>query len=76
MNDLCCAEMKDSIEGKKVQGNRFYNQPEGNFYPPAELPEERKRLQGFQWKITSRPDRLRFQELLNTPLRNFLSYYE
>lgn len=76
VNDIRCAEMKISIEDNKVQGIRFYTQPEGTFYPPAELPEDRKRLQGFQWKITSRPDRLRFQELLNTPLRNFLSYYE
>lgn len=76
VNDIRCAEMNIGIEDNKVRGIRFYTQPEGTFYPPSELPDDRKQLSGFDWKIDQRPQRSAFLELLNTPLPHFPSYYE
>jgi lipopolysaccharide export system protein LptA len=75
VNYIQCAEMLIDIRDNKVQGIHFYNKPEGTFYPPTQLPGDKEKLDGFNWKPELRPLRSTFAEMLQKKLPDFKTYF-
>lgn len=63
VNSITCSQMLIELDSSKVSGIRFYTGPEGTFYPPDALPEDKKRLPGYRWLENERPQSVDFEEI-------------
>jgi lipopolysaccharide export system protein LptA len=57
MNKIICSNMRINFVKGKVDNISFYVKPDASFIPPHELKEEDKRLRGFIWRKSERPNR-------------------
>lgn len=57
MNKIICSNMRINFIKGKVNNISFYVKPDASFIPPHELKEEDKRLRGFVWRKSERPNR-------------------
>lgn len=57
MNKIICSNMKINFKEGKVNNISFYVQPDASFIPPAELEEGDKKLRGFTWRVTEKPEK-------------------
>lgn len=57
MNKIICSNMRINFLKGKVDNISFYVKPDASFIPPHELKEEDKRLRGFIWRKSERPNR-------------------
>lgn len=76
VNAITCSQMLIELDSSKVKGIRFYTGPEGTFYPPDELPEDKKRLPGYQWLELKRPKAYEFSEILTREPEDLSQYFE
>jgi hypothetical protein len=59
MNYLQCSNMSIFIDSNNIDNIRFYNKPEGTFYPIKDVTEEMRYLRYFQWRSAERPRDIR-----------------
>lgn len=64
MNRIICTNMKIDFVDNEVHDIRFYTNPDGQFVPPHELKDDKKKLEGFAWRVNERPTR---QEIMINP---------
>ncbi len=64
MNKIICTNMKIEFLENEVNDIRFYTNPDGQFIPPHELKDDKKKLEGFAWRIDERPTK---KEILINP---------
>lgn len=57
MNKIICTNMKINFKEGKLDNISFYIMPDASFIPPHELKEEDKKLKGFTWRHSEKPDR-------------------
>ena len=55
MNKIICSNITIRFNEGKVSNLSFYVRPEASFFPPHELKDEDKTLQGFNWQEKQRP---------------------
>lgn len=55
VNTVSCSEMKIYVKDKGIRRISFQNQPDATLYPLADLPEEWKKIKGFEWRGDERP---------------------
>jgi len=70
VNKVLCSDITLSFKNGKLFDVMFYTNNEGSFIPPHELKEPDKRLSGFDWQESNRPQ---FETVV--PLR-YLKYYK
>lgn len=57
MNKIICSNIVIRFKDARVNNLSFYTNPEADFIPPHELKKDDMLLQGFEWKINTRPTR-------------------
>lgn len=57
MNKIICTNMKINFKAGKLDNISFYIKPDASFIPPHELKDEDKKLKGFTWRYSEKPDR-------------------
>lgn len=71
MNYLQCSNMSIFIVSSEIDNIRFYNKPEGTFYPIKDVSPEMRYLRYFEWRSKERPKDIRdifpFQMWENLP---------
>ena len=50
-----CSEIHFVIRDSKIESSKFINQPDGQTYPPSQLPENVRKLRGFLWREYEKP---------------------
>jgi len=50
-----CSEIHFVLKDGAIQSAKFINQPEGETYPPSKLPENVRKLRGFEWREDEKP---------------------
>ena len=50
-----CSEIHFVIKDGEIQSSKFINQPDGQTYPPSQLPENVRKLRGFLWRENEKP---------------------
>lgn len=50
-----CSEIHFVIRDGKIESSKFINQPDGQTYPPSQLPENVRKLRGFLWREYEKP---------------------
>jgi lipopolysaccharide export system protein LptA len=67
MNRVICSNMILDFTNEELEFIRFYVQPDSKFIPPQELMDPEKRLRGFLWRESEKPDRetVLYYETLN-----------
>lgn len=50
-----CSEIHFVLKDGEIQNSKFIMQPEGETYPPSKLPENVRKLRGFQWREDEKP---------------------
>lgn len=50
-----CSEIEFILKDGKIEHSKFIIQPEGETYPPSKLPENVRKLRGFQWREDEKP---------------------
>ncbi|MGB3180083.1 MAG: OstA-like protein [Cyclobacteriaceae bacterium] len=55
MNKIICSNMKIFFDESQLSRINFYVQPDANFIPPHEITTDQRTLDGFSWRIKSRP---------------------
>lgn len=50
-----CSEIEFILRDGKMEHSKFIVQPEGEIYPPSKLPENVRKLRGFQWREDEKP---------------------
>ena len=50
-----CSEIEFILKDGAIQNAKFINQPEGETYPPSKLPENVRKLRGFEWREDEKP---------------------
>jgi len=50
-----CSEIHFVIKDGNIQSSKFINQPDGQTYPPSQLPENARKLRGFLWREIEKP---------------------
>jgi hypothetical protein len=50
-----CSEIEFSLKDGVIQKAKFITQPDGETYPPSKLPENVRKLRGFQWREEEKP---------------------
>ncbi len=50
-----CSEIEFSLKDGVIQKAKFITQPDGETYPPSKLPENVRKLRGFQWREDEKP---------------------
>jgi lipopolysaccharide export system protein LptA len=58
MNRLDCSNMSIFIDSSGINNIKFYNQPDGTFFPMKDITLEMKLLRYFYWRIEERPNSL------------------
>lgn len=58
-----CSEIHFIILDGAIQSAKFVTQPDGETYPPSKLPENVRKLRGFQWREDEKP--LRKEDIFN-----------
>lgn len=56
MNRLDCSNMSIFIDSVGIHSIKFYNQPDGTFFPMKDVTYEMKLLRHFYWRIAERPE--------------------
>tara|TARA_R110002050_G_scaffold80768_1_gene172709 strand:- start:14612 stop:16132 length:1521 start_codon:yes stop_codon:yes gene_type:complete len=56
MNRLDCSNMSIFIDSVGINNIKFYNQPDGTFFPMKEVTLEMKLLRYFYWRMDERPE--------------------
>ncbi len=57
LNKIICSNMRINFKAGKVNNISFYVKPDGTFIPPHEWKDGDKKLRGFVWRNTDRPER-------------------
>lgn len=57
MNRVDCSKMTIEFKKNRVGRIRFYGQPDGTLTPPKQLTEDKKKLDGFRWRVGEKPTR-------------------
>jgi hypothetical protein len=61
VNDVVCGMMTINIDtGNRIRTIVFKNKPKAAFYPIEKFPENKSRLQGFNWYSALRPEKFIF----------------
>ncbi len=55
VNKTICSEMILYFGNNQVDRIKFFEQPQGNFYPMQDADHEAMKLEGFYWETTRRP---------------------
>lgn len=55
MNRVDCSKMTIDFKKGRVGNIRFYGSPDGALTPPKLLTEEKKKLDGFRWRVGEKP---------------------
>ncbi|WP_370728397.1 OstA-like protein [Fibrella arboris] len=55
MNRVDCSKMTIDFKKGRVGNIRFYGSPDGALTPPKLLTEEKKKLDGFRWRVSEKP---------------------
>lgn len=55
MNRVDCSKMTIDFKKGRVGNIRFYGSPDGALTPPKLLTEDKKKLDGFRWRVTDKP---------------------
>ncbi len=55
MNRVDCSKMTIDFKKGRVGNIRFYGSPDGALIPPKLLTEEKKKLDGFRWRVGEKP---------------------
>lgn len=50
-----CSEIEFILRDGKIEYSKFKIDPEGKTYPPSKLPENVRKLRGFQWREDEKP---------------------
>ena len=50
-----CSEIHFVLKDGAIQNAKFITQPDGETYPPSKLPENVRKLRGFQWREDEKP---------------------
>lgn len=50
INKTVCSSIRLSMANSDIEEITFFTQPDGNIFPPAELPEPSRKLPGFIWR--------------------------
>ncbi len=50
-----CSEIHFVLRDGKIETSTFVNQPDGQTYPPSQLPENVRKLRGFVWRESEKP---------------------
>ena len=50
-----CSEIHFILKDGAIQNAKFITQPDGETYPPSKLPENVRKLRGFQWREDEKP---------------------
>lgn len=50
-----CSEIHFVLRDGKIETSTFVNQPDGQTYPPSQLPENVRKLRGFIWRENEKP---------------------
>ena len=50
-----CSEIHFVLRDAKIESSKFINQPDGQTYPPSQLPENARTLRGFLWRESEKP---------------------
>lgn len=76
VNDVKCGKMEIRMDtNNKVKTVVYFDQPEAVFYPLADLPKNRERLQGFNWLQQPRPRQSEF-ELITKAIQPEIEFKE
>lgn len=52
-----CSEIHFILREGNIEQATFMNQPDGQTYPPSKLPENARKLRGFNWRENEQPKR-------------------
>lgn len=55
MNRVDCSKMTIDFKKGRVGNIRFYGSPDGALTPPKLITDEKKKLDGFRWRVTEKP---------------------
>jgi len=58
MNRLDCSNMSIFIDSLGINNIKFYNQPDGTFFPMKDVTLEMKLLRYFYWRIEEKPNKV------------------
>lgn len=50
-----CSEILFVLRDGSIESSKFINQPDGQTYPPSQLPENARTLRGFLWRESEKP---------------------
>jgi hypothetical protein len=50
-----CSEIHFVLRDGKIETSTFLTQPDGQTYPPSQLPENVRKLRGFIWRENEKP---------------------
>lgn len=50
-----CSEIQFVLRDGKIESSKFLIQPDGQTYPPSQLPENARQLRGFIWRESEKP---------------------
>ena len=64
MNRVDCSRMTIDFKKGRVGNIRFYGSPDGALIPPKLLTEDKKKLDGFRWRISEKPTK---EEVVHGP---------
>ncbi len=53
-----CSEIHFTLKEGSIETATFMNQPDGQTYPPSKLPENARKLRGFNWREDEQPKRM------------------
>ena len=53
-----CSEIHFTLKEGSIEQATFMNQPDGQTYPPSKLPENARKLRGFNWREDEQPKRM------------------
>lgn len=60
LNKVLCSNMNIKFVDNKLKDISFLTKPDAKFIPPHEIDEPTRRLKGFRWRITEKPERKQF----------------
>ena len=50
-----CSEIQFVLRDGKIESSKFINMPDGQTYPPSQLPKNARKLRGFIWRESEKP---------------------
>jgi hypothetical protein len=53
-----CSEIHFMLKEGSIEQATFVNQPDGQTYPPSKLPENARKLRGFNWREDEQPKKM------------------